>query len=408
MDGTESPDEYREALRAFAGAHVTPRVPALEREREHPADLVRMLGAEGFFRPCVPDPDGGRGRLPTDLRYLRVLVEELARTGCFGLTLSVGMHVGVFLPTVARLGADGVREKVLDGGRRGELLGTLAATEEDVAGSDFAGMQTAIEVGDDRVVIDGHKQWVTSGAAADYAVVFGRSRPGRHPASFSAVLVPTGCDGVRREPLSMAVMRANPIGRLEFQRVKVGRDHLLGRPGLGFRYFLDHIAVERLTGAAWAVVAAEDLLARAQRHAQARLIGTEALWDRSSVRHRVARAAVRLALLRALTDAAFTASHRDGQPDPFTTAALKVAVPEAMEDVAGLCVQLQGARGLTAGSPLLQALNDFRVWGVAGGSTETMLDVVAGAFAERAAREAAAPSAGQAGPDGRADEMTGG
>lgn len=408
MDGTERPDAYREALRAFAGAHITPRVPALERAGEHPADLVRMLGAEGFFRPCVPGPDGDRDRLPVDLRYLRILIEELARTGCFGLTLSVGMHAGVFLPVVARLGADPVREKVLDGGLRGDLLGTLAATEADAAGSDFAGMQTAIDISDDRVVIDGHKQWITSGAAADYAVVFGRSRPGRHPAAFSAALVPADRDGVHREPLDMAVMRANPIGRLEFHRVEVGRDHLLGRPGRGFRYFLDHIAVERLTGAAWAVVAAEDLLAQAQQHAQARSVGTETLWDRSAIRHRVARAAIQLALLRALTDAAFTASHRDGQLDPFTTAALKAAVPGAMEDVAGLCVQLQGARALTAGNPLLQALNDFRVWGVAGGSTETMLDVVAAAFAERTTQEAATPAGGQAGPGGRADEMTGG
>jgi citronellyl-CoA dehydrogenase len=405
MSSRESPAEYRAALRAFAESNVRPRVAALERSGGHPADLVRKLGAEGFYEPCVPDPDrAGPGRLPMDLRYLRILVEELGRTGCFGLTLTVGMHVGVFLPAVARLGTGALRDEVLAGGRRGELIGTVAATESDVAGSDFAGMTTTVDVGDDRVLVDGHKHWITSGAAADYAVVFGRSRPGRHAASFTAVLVPTDREGVRQEPLEMAVMRANAVGRLEFDRVEVGRDHVLGRPGFGFRYFLDHIAVERLTGAAWAVAVAEDHLAEAQRYAQERSIGTETLWDRGAVRHRVARAAVRLALLRALTDDAFAAGHATGQVDQFVSAALKSAVPEAMEDVIGLCVQLRGAHALAAGSPLLQMLNDFRVWGVAGGSTETMLDVVAEAWAGRA-RDANAgrpPAAGppqNAGPD---------
>lgn len=386
MSSSDGPDAYRAKLRAFTDAEVRPRVPALERSGEPAADLVRGLGAEGFFEPCVPDADradGGAGRLPVDLRYLRILVEELARTGCFGLTLTVGMHTGVFLPAVARLGTGAVRDEVLAGGRRGELIGTVAATEADVAGSDIAGMTTTVDVGDDRVVVDGHKHWITSGAVADHAIVFGRSRPGRHAASFTAVLVPTGRDGVRREPLEMAVMRANAVGRLEFDHAEVGRDHVLGRPGFGFRYFLDHIAVERLTGAAWAVVVAEDRLAEAQRHAQDRSIGTETLWDRGAVRHRVARAAVRLAQLRALTDASFAAAHDAGRVDQYASAVLKAAVPDAMEDVIGLCVQLHGAAALAAGSPLLQLLNDFRVWGVAGGSTETMLDVVAEGWADR-------------------------
>lgn len=399
--------EYRDALRGFIDANVTPRLPELERTGDHPADLVRKLGAEGFYEPCVPtaparqskaQSGNGRERLPVDLPTLRILIEELARTRCFGLTLTVGMHVGVFLPMVARLGTGAVRDAVLAGGRRGELLGTVAATEEDVAGSDFAGMATSVDVGDDAIVVDGRKQWITSAAAADYAVVLGRSRPGRHPASFSAVLVPTGGPGVRCEPVDMAVMRGNPVGAIQLDRAEISRDHLLGRPGRGFRYFLDHIAVERLTGAAWAVTVAEDCLAEAQRHAQARMIGPEPLWDRGAIRHRIARAAVRLTLLRALTDRAFAASDEAGWADPFGTAALKAAVPEAMEDVIGLCLQLRGARGLTAGSPLLRLLNDFRVWGVAGGSTETMLDLVAEAWAERAGWPAAGPGRTALGP----------
>jgi alkylation response protein AidB-like acyl-CoA dehydrogenase len=160
-------------------------------------------------------------------------------------------------------------------------------------------------------------------------------------------------------------------------------------------------------------VVAEDRLAEAQRYAQERAIGTETLWDRGAVRHRVARAAVRLALLRALTDNAFAAGHDAGRVDQFVSAALKAAVPEAMEDVVGLCVQLRGARALAAGSPLLQLLNDFRVWGVAGGSTETMLDVVAEAWADRARSADAGPPpvAGpprNAGPDSAGPDVAGG
>jgi len=57
-----------------------------------------------------------------------------------------------------------------------------------------------------------------------------------------------------------------------------------------------------------------------------------------------------------------------------------------MERVIGTCLQLRGAQGLEAESPLLRLLNDFRVFGIAGGSTETMLDMIAELWADRAAR----------------------
>ncbi|HEY0605654.1 MAG TPA: acyl-CoA dehydrogenase family protein, partial [Herpetosiphonaceae bacterium] len=163
---------------------------------------------------------------------------------------------------------------------------------------------------------------------------------------------------------------------------------MLGRKELGISYFLQHIAVERLSGGIWAVAVAEHCLEEAQRYAAERVIGEETLWERSAVRHRIAQAVVQVTLLRSLVEQALVATDETRLVDPFSSAVIKAAVAPAMESVIGTCLQLQGARGLEADSPLLRLLNEFRVFGVAGGSTETMLDVVGELWATRAMQAA--------------------
>jgi alkylation response protein AidB-like acyl-CoA dehydrogenase len=102
------------------------------------------------------------------------------------------------------------------------------------------------------------------------------------------------------------------------------------------------------------------------------------------VRHRIAQSVVQVTLLRALVEQALAATDRTRLVDPFNSAVIKAAVAPAMEAAIGACLQLQGARGLEADSSLLRLLNEFRVFGVAGGSTETMLDVVGELWATRA------------------------
>lgn len=381
----ESETTYRENLSAWLKAVVYPQVADLERQQIFPRDIMRQLGEQGFFAPCLQPAEAVNPRaLPLNARMFGILIEELAKTRCFGLTISVSIHVGVFLPLVQRLAQPAIRERLVHDGLRGAMLGTIAATEANVAGSDFMGMECSASVDGEQIVLDGHKHYITNAAVADYVVVFARRRPGRHFANFCALLVPTDLPGVSATRLDMAVMRTAVTSRIEFDNVVLPATHMLGRKELGMSYFLQHIAVERLSGGIWAVAVAEQCLEEAQRYAAERLIGEETLWERSAVRHRIAQSVVQVTLLRALVEQALAATDRTRLVDPFNSAVIKAAVAPAMEAAIGACLQLQGARGLEADSSLLRLLNEFRVFGVAGGSTETMLDVVGELWATRA------------------------
>lgn len=390
MTTTES--SYRAALQEALRSEVYPHVADLERDATFPREIVRSLGRQGFFAACLDLDAAGQARaIPLHFPMFRILIEELAKTQCFGLTLTISMHVGVFLPFVARLAQAELRERILPAALRGERLGTLAATEPAVAGSDFMGLASAVQIEAERLRLDGRKHYITNAAVADDVIVFARWRPGRHFTNVCALLVPTDRPGVRCERQDMAVMRTAAISRIAFEQVELPLYCMLGRKEFGMRYFLEHIAVERLSGGIWAAAVAEQCLEAAQRAAAERVIGEETLWSRSSVRHMIARSAVQTAQLRALTDQALARAAQQRLVDPFESAVIKAAAAPAMEQVIGVCLQLQGARGLEAHSPLLRLLNDFRVFGVAGGSTETMLDMVAELWAERSARSAPPP-----------------
>jgi citronellyl-CoA dehydrogenase len=387
----ESETTYREHLSAWLKAVVYPQVADLERQQIFPREIVRQLGEQGFFAPCLQAAEALSPRtLPLNVRMFGILIEELAKTRCFGLTLTVSMHVGVFLPLIQRLAHPAIRAQLVDDGLRGAILGTIAATEANVAGSDFMGMECSATVDGEQIVLDGHKHYISNAAVADYVVAFVRRKPGRHFANFCAVLVPSNLPGVSATRLDMAVMRTAVTSRIEFDNVVLPATHMLGRKELGMSYFLQHIAVERLSGGIWAVAVAEQCLEEAQRYAAERVIGEETLWEHSAVRHRIAQSVLQVTLLRSLVEQTLAATDQTRLVDPFNSAVIKAGVAPAMEIVIGTCLQLQGARGLEADSSLLRLLNEFRVFGVAGGSTETMLDVVAELWAIRSLQAASA------------------
>src|SRR4051812_5926367 len=113
MAMTES-ESYRERLVALLREAVYPHVEEWERGQVFPREVVRRLGGEGFFAPCLRLAEASNARaLALNFPLFRVLIEELAKTRSFGLTLTVSMHVGVFLPLVARLAHPELREHVL-------------------------------------------------------------------------------------------------------------------------------------------------------------------------------------------------------------------------------------------------------------------------------------------------------
>jgi alkylation response protein AidB-like acyl-CoA dehydrogenase len=368
-------------LRSFLAEFLSPDVVSEINNADEPRrDLIAAIGERGFLANCF---ESQVTQEPLRIRFseLESFINQLALTKYWGLTLSSALHVGVFLPMLSRLARSDHHREVVRLGLKGELLGTVAATDSQAAGSDFMGMETTATFEGSTVRLQGQKTFITSATMADAAIVFARWRPGRHFANYCALVVPTDLAGVSSEPIAMGVMRGGGIGRLRFDDVKLPKDAVLGRREFGMRYFLEHIATERLIGGIWASSVAKQSLFSTHSYLAAHHVGEQTLWTRDAVRQRFASAVVEYMQLRALVDETVRNADIAGSVDPLRATSIKAAVPGVMERIVGTCLQLRGARGLLADSELLRSLTEFRAFGIGGGSTETMLEIVADLWA---------------------------
>lgn len=382
---TDRDEAYRLRLKAFLESEVCPQVEEWERTSYFPRESIQRLGEMGFFAPCLREVEPKEGQVqPLRLSRFKVLIEELAKTRCFGLTISVSIHVGIFLPMLARLAHPDVRDEILEGGLKGRYLGTFALTEAESSGSDFAGIETNVAWEDDKITLNGNKHYIINAAVADYIIVFARWRPGRHFSNFCALLVPTSLPGIRRYPIPMEVLKTAVVSGIDFDEVVLPATCRMGRKQLGMYYFLDHVLIARLSAGIWAVAVAEGCLEETQRFLAERRVGDRTLWDRSSVRIRMAHQLVRVRLLHGLVEKVVRDADERGTIDALDSAVIKAASAPAMERVIGTCVQLQGARGLEEGSVMLRVLKEFRTFGLAGGSTEVMLEIVSDILGRKA------------------------
>jgi citronellyl-CoA dehydrogenase len=350
-----------------------------DNERDSAADsatsgvaLLAELGAAGLLEACL-DSDS---RQWVQTRHLAELIAGLAVSAPTGPALSCVIHTATFLPLLARQ-ADERLAGVVDRARSGQALGGIAATDADRSGSDLTGLDTQVHIGRDNLVVRGAKGWITNATTAEYLVVLARHRSGRDLGAFSLVLVPTGVEGLTVRSADTTLLAGSGLGMVEFDDVTLPAHHLLGRPGWGLASFLDQIVVERLASGVWAVAAGRELLYRTVRHLRGRIVGEEALWERSSVRHELARCAVDLSMLDAAVDRVVEAAMTNRRVPSSETAEIKVAAGAALGKLLDRCVQLHGTAGLTTACGLLALANDLRAFSIAGGSTETMLDLVA-------------------------------
>ena len=388
-------------------ARTAPSLPGLIRDAL-PADVVtagpravwRALGASGvisrLYRPGPPvRPD------PEALRTLLAAVDERCP---LGVTLSVCVQAAVVVPALldtagepaqsntagepaksntagepaqsntagepAKLNtAGGPVAEVARRARDGSAVTALAATDRDGAGSDLTAMGTRAELTTDGVRLDGGKRWIVNATTADHLLVLARHRPGQHFTSFVLVLVPATAPGVWTEPAGTDFFAGSGVGHVRLDGVRLGRDHLVGRPGHGLVQFANRMVDERLAGGLWASALCRRVLAQTHRRLRERQLGGRPLWHNEAVRHAFARC---LVVQRQLEALAGWAAGR-GAAEAML---LKAAVPEAVDAVLGGCARLGGADAFEVdGLHRLRA--EAAMFGVAGGTADTMLAGVA-------------------------------
>jgi len=369
-------EQLRDSLRRFARERLAPRAAERDRSRAFPREDLQALAAMGLFGVSVPEQWGGAGM---DGSALAIACEEIsAGEGATGTIIAVNNLVAGIL---AGYGNDAQKTQFLQPLARGAMLGAFALTEPQV-GSDAGAITTRAERRGDRYLINGVKQFITSGQTADLAVVFAVTDKSAGKKGISAFIVPTATPGYRVARLEeKAGQHASDTAQIALEDCAVPAANLLGEEGLGYRIALANLESGRINIAAQATGMAQAALDAALAYAKERTSMGKRLIEHQAVAFHLADMATSIEAARQLY--LHAASLRDaGRPCLKEASMAKLYASDMAEKVASEAMQLHGGYGYTADFPVERIWRDVRVCRIYEGANDIQRMLIARTLAE--------------------------
>jgi len=364
----------REQVLRFVAREVEPQGDAWERDGTVPRSLLRRLGELGWLGLTVPEAYGGAD---ADAVTNFVFAEALSQSTYGGFVVTVLVHTDMASPHLVRAGSNAQKARWLPGIVRGEIVTAIAVTEAN-AGSDVARIRTTARRDGNDFVLDGSKMFITNGVHADLYFVAARTAPlDTGSRGLSLFAVEKGTPGFSvGQVLDKAGWRSSDTAELVFDGCRVPAEHLLGEESAGFRALMTNFQRERLALAAMALGNASSSLALALDHVRERHAFGAALWQRESIRQK-------LALLDARREALRTFAYHcawldmQGKDCVREISQLKALAGELANDVAYACQQCHGGMGYIREAAIERLWRDARILSIGGGATEVMLEEAA-------------------------------
>jgi alkylation response protein AidB-like acyl-CoA dehydrogenase len=362
----------RDMARSFAAERLAPFAAEWDREHRFPAEALREMGALGLLGMLVPPRWDGAG---TDhVAYAMALEEIAAGDGATSTIMSV--QNSVVCMAIYRFGSDEQRERFLKPLARGEVIGAFCLTEPQ-AGSDAANLRTRARRHGEGWVLDGTKQFVTSGKNARIALVFAVTDPEAGKRGISAFIVPTATPGYRVARLERKLgQRASDTAQIVLEGCEVPADQLLGEEGQGYRIALSNLEGGRIGIAVQAVGMARSAFAAALAYARERRSFGVPLTEHQAVAFRLADMATRIEVARQM--ALHAAALREaGQPCLREASMAKLFASEMAERVCSDALQIHGGYGYVEDYPVERIYRDVRVCQIYEGTSDVQRLVIA-------------------------------
>jgi alkylation response protein AidB-like acyl-CoA dehydrogenase len=366
----------RDTLRDFARERLAPYAAQWDRDSTFPREALAELAQLGALGMTVPEEHGGAG---LDYVSLALALEEIA-AGDGATSTIVSVQNSVVCGPILAFGNAQQKERFLKPLASGEWLGCFCLTEPQ-AGSDAAAIRTGARREGDVYVLNGVKQFITSGKNARLAVVFAVTDAAAGRKGISAFLVPTDTPGyvVARIEDKMG-QHASDTAQILFEDCRVPAANLLGREGDGYRIALANLEAGRIGIAAQSVGMARAAFEAAQRYAKERETFGKPIFEQQAVSFRLADMATRIEAARQLVWHA--AGLRDAAAPCLKEAAMaKLFASEMAERVCSDAIQIHGGYGYVADFPVERIYRDVRVTQIYEGTSDIQRIVIARALA---------------------------
>ncbi len=355
----------RESLREFAANKLAPNAAQWDREHTFPRQALKELAALGTFGIAVPEEYGGAGM---DYTALAVALEEIA-AGDGGVSTIISVNNCPVCAILMGFASDEQKRRFLAPLASGEALGAFCLTEPHV-GSNAAALRTSATRDGDDYVLNGVKQFITSGKHADYAMVIAVTDKDAGKRGMGMFVVPTNTPGyvVARLEEKMG-QRCSDTAQIVFENCRVPAANRIGDEGEGYKIALSALEGGRIGIAAQSVGMARAAFEAALQYAKERESFGTPIFNHQAVNFRLADMATQIEAARALV--LHAAALRDaGTPCLKEAAMAKLFASEMAERVCSDAIQIHGGYGYVTDFPVERIYRDVRVCQIYEGTSD--------------------------------------
>ncbi len=373
---TDDQEMIRDAVRQFAQEQIWPNAAKWDKEHHFPRDVHQGLAQLGAYGICVPEEHGGAGM---NYLSLALVLEEIA-AGDGGTSTVISVTNCPVNAILMKYGNAAQKKQWLEPLARGEMLGAFCLTEPHV-GSDASSLRTTAVKQGDEYVINGVKQFITSGKNGHVAIVVAVTDKGAGKKGMSAFLVPTNAPGYVVARLEDKLgQHSSDTAQINFDDCRIPAENLIGSEGEGYKIALGGLEGGRIGIAAQSVGMARSAFEFALQYSKERESFGVPIFNHQAVGFRLADCAVQIEAARQLIWHA--ASLRDGGRPCLKEAAMaKPFASEMAERVCSAASQPLGGYGVVSDFPVERIYRDVRVCQIYEGTSDVQKIIIQRALA---------------------------
>ena len=366
----------QDAVRGYVQDRIAPRAAEWDRDSRFPKEELQGLAALGCYGVAVPTEHDGAG---LDYLALAVILEEIA-AGDGATSTIVSVNNCPVCSILMAWANDAQKEKWLKPLARGDMLGAFCLTEPHV-GSEASGLKTTALRDGDAYVLNGVKQFITSGKNGDVAIVMAVTDKAAGKRGISAFVVPTATPGYTVASVETKLgQHASDTAQIVFENCRVPVANRLGEEGQGLKIALSGLEGGRIGIGAQAIGMARAAFDAALAYAKERVAFGKPIFEHQAVQFRLAEMATRIEAARQLVHHA--ASLKDaGRPCLKEAAMGKLMASEMAERVCSDAIQIFGGYGYVNDFPVERIYRDVRVCQIYEGTSDVQKILIGRALA---------------------------
>ena len=362
-------------FREVANGEVKDNAADVDEQERFPKESVEVMRQAKMLGIPYPREYGGAG---ADYLSYVLAVEELAKT-CATTSVVLSAHTSLCTWPIAQFGNKEQKDKYLPDLCSGKKLGAFGLTEPN-AGTDAAGQQTTAVLDGDYYILNGTKIFITNAGEADIYVIFAMTDKSKGTRGISAFIVEKDYEGftfgLHEKKLGI---RGSATRELIFNNVRIPKENLLGKEGMGFKIAMQTLDGGRIGIAAQALGIAQGAIDEAVPYVKQRKQFGRPIAKFQNTQFQLADMQTKVDAARLLVYKAAMAKE-EGKPYTVLAAEAKLFAAEVAMEVTTKAIQLLGGYGYTRDLPVERMFRDAKITEIYEGTSEVQRMVISGAM----------------------------